>query len=137
MIEIEEWIATNLSRDGPGFLTEESKVILVLKEKRRKEILKDREALWHLKSRYIWLSSGDENTKFFHAYVKGIKLHNTIWQLQDDKGNISTSFEGLSSMGVKHFKILFAAQQGTSIAEIIRIAGLFSQFVNQMGMTPL
>ena len=68
---------------------------------------KDREELWQLKSRAIWLSSGDENTKFFHAYAKGRKSQNTIWELQDDRGVKDSSFEDLSSMGVRHFWKLF------------------------------
>ena len=36
-------------------------------------------------------------------------------------------------MGVNHFKSIFAAQQGTSIAEIVKIAGLFPHFVDQEG----
>ena len=87
--------------------------------------MKDREDLWRLKGRAIWLLSGDENTKFFNAYGKGRKVHNAIWELQDDKGAISSSFEGLSSMGVKHFKNLFEAQRGTPIVEIISMAGIF------------
>ena len=41
--EIEDWLNTSLSVDNPGLLSEDSKVVLALKEKRRKEILKERE----------------------------------------------------------------------------------------------
>lgn len=114
--------------DNIGFLTYVLKLSLVQKEKRRKEILEEREALWCPKSRAIWLLSGDENTKFFHAYAKGRKAQNTIWEMQDDRGIKVTNFEGLSSMGVNHFKSIFSAQQGTSIAEIVEIARLFPHF---------
>lgn len=111
-------------------MSEEAKALLVLKEKRRKEILKEGEDLWRLKSQAIWLSSGDDNKKFFHAYAKGRKVHNTIWELKDDRGGPTSSFEDLSSMGVIHFKKLFEGQDGTSIVEVIRMAGFFTSFVD-------
>lgn len=130
LVEIEEWLNVNFSRYVPGFLSEDSKTQLVLKEKCHKEILKEREELWHLKSRVIWFASRDENTKLFHAYAKGRKAHNTIWELQDDRGNMASSFEDLSSMGINHFKSLFKAHPSSSIAEIIRMEGLCPQFVD-------
>ena len=62
-----------------------------------------REESWRLKRRAIWILSGDENTKIFHAYVKGRKMQNTIWELDDDSGNKISSFNGLSRLGVNHF----------------------------------
>lgn len=53
--------------------------------------------------------------------------------MQENKGIIVIDFEGLSSLGVKHFKSIFSAQQGTSIAEIVKIAGLFPSFIDQEG----
>lgn len=133
MPKIEDWIASTLLGEGYGFLSEEIKLSLVQKEKRRKEILANREALWRLKRQAIWLSSGDENTKFFHGYAKGRKAQKAIWEMQDDRGIKVTDFEGLSSMGVNHFKNIFSAQQGTSIAEIVKIVGLFPHFVDDEG----
>lgn len=121
-----------MSGESSSFLAKESKALLVLKEKQHREILKNKD-LWRLKSRDICLSSGDKNAKFFHAYAKGRKYHNTIWELHDDRGNTSSSFDGLSEMGVKHLKKLFEAQTGTSIAEIIRLAILFPSFIDQEG----
>ena len=95
--------------EGLGFQYDASKAELVLKEKRRREILVAREESWRLKSRSIWLSSRDENTKFFHAYAKGRKMQNTIWELGDDLGNKVSSFDDLSRLGVNHFKHLFIA----------------------------
>ena len=92
--------------------------------------MSDREEVWRLKSRAIWLSSGDENTKLFHAYAKGRKSHNTIWEMNDDRGHKASSFDELSSMGFNHFKSIFSAQQVSSIGEIIKIAGFFPRFVD-------
>ena len=51
----------------------------------------------------------------------------------DDRGLSVTNFQGLSNLGVNHFKNIFAAQQGSTIVEISKIVGLFPHFVDQEG----
>ena len=53
--------------------------------------------------------------------------------MKDDRGIKVTNFEGLYSMGVNHFKSIFAAQQGTTIAKTVKTAGLFPCFVDRNG----
>eukprot|EP00253_Pinus_taeda_P002268 PITA_02268 len=112
-----------------AYATQESKERIVTLEKSREKILLDKEEEWRLKSRAIWLKAGDENTKFFHNYVKGRKNANTIWKLKDPEGREASSFEALSNMGKNHFKSLFSDPGGVSLAEIIRTAQYFPRFV--------
>jgi hypothetical protein len=93
--------------------------------------LEEKEALWRLKSRAIWLTCGDENTKFFQAFAKGRKMANTIWGLKKRDGEVVNTFEGLVAMGIEHFRDLFKVQEGSSIAEIVQVARLFPRFVEE------
>ena len=52
-------------------------------ESSRNNILKEREEVWRLKSRAIWMECGDDNKKKIQALSKGIKQQNTIWELRD------------------------------------------------------
>jgi hypothetical protein len=98
-------------------------------ELQRRTILVEKEALWHLKSQAIWLACGDENTKFFHYFSKGRKMNNTIWSLTQRDGQLFNTFEGISSLGISHFKYLFKAQPGSSIGEIVKEARLFPRYL--------
>ena len=119
--------------EGGGLISEASKADLVLLEGRRNSLLLAKEETWRLKSRAIWLMSGDDNSKFFHAYVKGRKSANTIWSLRDDAGLEHTSFEDKARCGVAHFENLFKAPNHASIAEVIRMAQMFPRFVDEEG----
>jgi len=52
-------------------------------EAKRRKILRDREEMWRLRSRAIWLKAGDRNTKFFHNYAKRLKKSNTILEMEN------------------------------------------------------
>jgi hypothetical protein len=58
-------------------------------------------------------------------------MTNTIWGLKQGDGQTVNSFEGLSTLGISHFKDLFKAQEGSSIAEIVNVARLFPRFVEE------
>lgn len=62
---IESWINSKMKGDGLGFLSVGDKEELVQHEKRRRDLLTNREEAWTLKSRALCLRCGDENTKFF------------------------------------------------------------------------
>ena len=76
------------------------------------------------------LTCGDERSKFFQAFAKGRKLSNTIWELNDDWGDLVSSFDGLVGLGVRKFGDLFTAPVGLSLAEIVRDAHFFPRFVD-------
>ena len=51
---------------------------------------------------------------------------------ENDRGITVTDFDGISSIGVNHFKRIFSNPRGTSIAEVVKIASLFPSFVDDV-----
>jgi hypothetical protein len=127
----EEQIEAIYQEADGGFLTDSTKDSLKLLESRRKQLLADQEATWRLKSRAIWLEQGDENTKFFHAFAKGRKATNTIWDMKDPEGRTISTFPGLAELGKNHFKTLYKADQRANIVDIVRLALYYPSFVNE------
>jgi hypothetical protein len=64
LLNIEKMLMDWQVDPGRGFSSREAREELVQVELRRRSILAEKEALWRLKSRAIWLACGDENTKF-------------------------------------------------------------------------
>lgn len=130
LIDIECDLQIICDSKGGGFLSPEPKEELINLETKNNKILEDREATWKLKSRALWLECGDENTKFFQAYVRSRKLTNTIWGLRDFVGRDVKSFDGLEKLAKDHFQNLFKANGRATIANIVRLTLFFPRFVN-------
>jgi hypothetical protein len=67
----------------------------------------------------------------FRPLPKARKMANTIWSLQNQRGEEITKYNELADLGINHFKTLFKAQEETSIAEIIKVSQLFPIFVEE------
>eukprot|EP01018_Ginkgo_biloba_P039380 Gb_12932 [translate_table: standard] len=112
LVEVEKSLEELYESEAEGFFAEKDKGVIFGLELRRRKLLEDKEATWRLKSRALWLSKGDENTKFFH---------------QSD----ACKFEDVAKAGVEHFSSLFKAEERVSIAEVIRMAQVYPCFVNE------
>ena len=69
------------------------------------EAYKDEEDYWHQKSRNMCYSSGDLNTKFYHALTKQRWVCNRILGLYDEAGNWITEEKGVEKVAVDYFGI--------------------------------
>jgi len=56
------------------------------------------------------MECGDENTKLFQKFYKGRNMGNTIWNLEDQEGDYTTTFGDLSQLVKNHFGTLFKAE---------------------------
>ena len=55
----------------------------------------------------MWYSSGDLNTKFYHALTKQRHIHNRIVGLYDANGNRITKDKGVEQVDMDYFEDIF------------------------------
>lgn len=56
-------------------------------ELKRKQILHNKELMWCLKSRAIWIREGDRNKKKIHRFANHRRKVNSIWEITDAEWN--------------------------------------------------
>ena len=56
---------------------------------RLKEAYRDEEQYWYQKSRSLWMTLGDNNSKYFHALTNQRQVRNRITGLHDENGKWS------------------------------------------------
>jgi hypothetical protein len=71
-------------------------------ELERNNILRGVEEQWRLRSRAIWLESGDNNTKFFHNYASHSRIRKHVWEITDGNG-IKISEQGALKEEAVHY----------------------------------
>jgi exonuclease III len=78
-----------------------------LQEALQEQLLRE-EVLWKQKSRELWLSCTDLNTKFFHASTACRRRYNSISCLLSADGSSISGRENIGSYLVNHFSSLFS-----------------------------
>ena len=68
--------------------------------KKLQEAYKDEEEYWYQKSRNMWYSFGDLNTKFYHVLTKQCRVSNKVVGLHDDMGNWITEENRVEKVSV-------------------------------------
>nr|XP_025611899.1 uncharacterized protein LOC112705278 [Arachis hypogaea] len=77
-------------------------------------ILKQEELLWLQKSRQLWITEGDRNTRFYHTKTLIRRRKNRIVKLRNSDGEWCEDIECLKGLAIKHFDDLYTEDQQQS-----------------------
>jgi hypothetical protein len=80
---------------------------MVLQQALQEQLLRE-EVLWKQKSRELWLTCTDLNTKFFHASTVSRRRYNSISSLKTLDGSIICGRENIGNYLVQHFSSIFS-----------------------------
>jgi hypothetical protein len=70
-------------------------------------ILREEEDRWRLKSRALWLTSGDSNTRYFHRFASHRRNKKLIWDIEEDDGSILHKTEDIKQAAHNHYKSFY------------------------------
>lgn len=87
-------------------------------EKEHQFILKQKELYWKQRAPYYisWLSEGDNNTKFFHAYASHRRRRNVIQSIKLDNNEWVQDLKDIQQIFVEKFKELCSSNQTTNFS---------------------
>ena len=87
----------------------------------RKEInnlLDSEETFWHQRSKVLWYSQRDRNTKFFHSKASQRRKKNTISGIWDENRTWSDTNESIAAIPIAYFELLFTTSNPCRISEV-------------------
>lgn len=128
---VEETIVAYEDITDDTFPMSESKELYISHIKKHSQILEERGESWRLRSRAIWLTEWDDNTKFYHNFANVRKVINTIWALNNEQGHLVSSQKDLTKLSIEHFRNIYKAPRAANMLEIMQIAEHFPRFVHQ------
>lgn len=85
-----------------GMTNKEHTLEMLLKEQ-YSEILKRQELYWKDKSRELWITDGDLNTKYFHASSKSRRINNKICSVKDKNEATKVRQDDIERTTIEHF----------------------------------
>jgi hypothetical protein len=101
------------SPPSPDLAVREESLQLALQE----ELLRE-ESLWKQKSRDLWLSSSDLNTKYFHASTAIRRRFNSITSISTNAGLYLKTRQEIGLHFTEYFQSLYASSNPTFDAEL-------------------
>eukprot|EP00253_Pinus_taeda_P018086 PITA_18086 len=69
------------------------------------------EEYWRLKSRSLWLKSGDKNTSYFHRQCRARLSRNHIAEITSSSGQVYKGFAQIQEAATHHFRNLLSAER--------------------------
>lgn len=76
-----------------------------------RKIKRQEEEKWRIKSKQIWLESGDKNTSFFHKQATARQVRNTITAISNSARTQHVEQADIKEATTEHFKDLLTKVQ--------------------------
>jgi hypothetical protein len=99
-----------------------------LVESRNKKLLEEEERC-RLKSRALWISSGDKNMKFFHHFANYRRNKKHLWEIEDEEGRLYQQKEDIKNSAINYFKSFYQATGTNQLSDQVEIVRLFPRMV--------
>ncbi|MCH86014.1 hypothetical protein A2U01_0006868 [Trifolium medium] len=93
---------------------------IINKEKELDDLLEKEELWWSQRSRALWLTHGDKNTKFFYLKASQRRKKNTINTITDSMGINHNEQEEIEDVFLNHFQQLFTNQPTINVFETVQ-----------------
>jgi hypothetical protein len=122
MQNLESDIKVLIQKIVDGSLIMEEEVTLIHLELERNKILKVHEDYWRLKSRVVWLQSGDLNTQLFHQYASHRRINKHLWEIRDNSGNVHKGQEEILKEMKNHCKVFYNSTTRPTIVDQVEVA---------------
>eukprot|EP00253_Pinus_taeda_P017122 PITA_17122 len=102
---------------------------------------RNEEEYWRLKSRSLWLKSGDRNTSYFHRQCRARLSRNHITEITSSSGQVYKGFSQIQEAVVHHFQNLLSAERNGDEEDeaefLTTIPNLVSEEDNDSLMSPV
>eukprot|EP00253_Pinus_taeda_P028094 PITA_28094 len=77
------------------------------------------EEYWRLKSRSLWLKTGDRNTSYFHRQYKARVIRNHIAEIKTPEGRVCNSYHQIKAAAENYFRNLYRKENHSNDEEIV------------------
>ena len=98
---------------------------------RLKEAYRDEEQYWYQKSRSLWMTLGDNNSKYFHNLTKQRQARNRITGLNDENCKWSVEDKEIQHITVSYFEKLFTSTNPQDVEDsLVEVPTLITDQTN-------
>lgn len=129
--QLEKQLQDSTAANVNNSLSLDSFGIMKQLELKKEELLLQEEKEWRLKSRAIWISHGDKNTKFFHSFASARRRSKYIWEIFDDNGVQHSGIDSIKSESYSYFGNIYSDLGDCYLSDQINVASLYPRFFDE------